>query len=276
MDRVAGSTVRADSGRRARSRADSWLGSGGTGRPGTGYSCSPETRSAAREVARTFRPGRSSQQVGHDRPGVEHLLEVVEHEQHPLAREPFGEDIGGRAPGRLGDPDRGGEARRHERRFADRLERHEEHAVGEVLRGVRRDLERQAGLAGPARAGQRDEPVGSEEPARLLELALAADERRQLGREVVRAGVEGAQRREIEAQPVRDDLAQRLRLAQVLEPVVAEAAKRDSLGQVDRDERANRVGHHDLAAVGRRRDPRRAVDVEPDQAGGRDPTPRRR
>ena len=55
--------------------------SGGAGRPGTGYSCSPETRSGMRVVTIAFRFGAAPEQLRDVGPGLGHLLEVVEHEQ---------------------------------------------------------------------------------------------------------------------------------------------------------------------------------------------------
>ena len=51
------SSSRSSRGRFRRSISDSRLTSGGAGRPGTGYSCSPETRSGIRVVTSAFRFG---------------------------------------------------------------------------------------------------------------------------------------------------------------------------------------------------------------------------
>ena len=59
VESEAASTVRASAGRLASSRLDNWARSGGVGSPGTGYSCSPDTCSAARDVTSTDRPGAS-------------------------------------------------------------------------------------------------------------------------------------------------------------------------------------------------------------------------
>ena len=72
-------------------RSDSARRSRGTGRPGTGYSCSPDTRSAARLVAITAQVRRRPEQVGDDRRGLDHLLEVVEDEQHVPLGQPLDE-----------------------------------------------------------------------------------------------------------------------------------------------------------------------------------------
>ena len=78
---------RSREGARAGSAApsrDRWLVSGGAGSPGTGYSCSPETRSAMRVVTRAVRFAASPEQVADDRRALDDLLEVVEDQQDPL------------------------------------------------------------------------------------------------------------------------------------------------------------------------------------------------
>ena len=57
----------------------------GSARGATGYSCSPRTRNGARLVASTVRPGQDLDQVGDLGRRLQHVLEVVEHEQEPLA-----------------------------------------------------------------------------------------------------------------------------------------------------------------------------------------------
>ena len=57
-------------------------------------------------------------------------------------------------------PSADGDRRRHEVGCEDRRERDEEHAVGELVHEVGRDLEREAGLAGPAGAGEREQARG--------------------------------------------------------------------------------------------------------------------
>ena len=54
---AAGSTMRDSPGMASRSSPLRWLGSGGAGRPGTGYSCSPETCRVARLVTTILIPG---------------------------------------------------------------------------------------------------------------------------------------------------------------------------------------------------------------------------
>ena len=207
-----------------------------------------------------------AQQVGDDRGRGDDLLEVVEDEQEALVAQPVGERFLDRATAALGDAERTRDARCDEHRIADRLERHEEDAVREVVRRPRRELERQPRLAGPARPGQRQQPGPRQQPGRRLELRVAPDERRQLGRQVVRPGVERAERREVGREAVGDDLDDPDRRAEVLEPVLAEVAQRDAVDRVIVELVADQAGREDLPAVGERREPRGAVDAQADEA----------
>ena len=53
-----------------------------------------------------------------------------------------------------------------------------------------------------------------------------------------------------------------------VDPVAPETVQGDPTGETRRDERPDRVRDDDLAAVGRRRDPRCAVDVQAHEARG--------
>jgi hypothetical protein len=131
--------------------------------------------------------------------------------------------------------------------------------VGDVCR----ELQRQPRLAGTARTGQRQQPGVREQLAGVLDLLLAPDEARQLRRQVVGPAVERADRRELRPQPVDVKLADPLR-PEVLEPMLAEPVEGDASRQRARDAVRRRLGQEDLAAVGRSRDPGRAVNVGAD------------
>ena len=83
-------------------------------------------------------------------------------------------------------PEHGRDRGRDRRRVADRRQLDHPHAVGELAGDLGADLERQPGLADPADAGQRDQPVRPHELGDLGDHLLAADERAQLLREVAR------------------------------------------------------------------------------------------
>ncbi len=207
-----------------------------------------------------------AQQVGHDRRGCDHLLEVVEDQQEALVTQPVGERFVDRACRALGDAEGGGDARGDEHRVPDGLEGHEEDAIREVVRRPGGELERESRLAGAARAGQGQEPGRREQPGRCLDLGVATDERRQLGRQVVGPGVERPECREIGRQPGGDDLEDAHRRAQVLEPVLPEVAQRDAVDRTVDELVADQARREDLATMGERGEPCRPVDAEADEA----------
>ena len=228
-----------------------WLGSGGAGRPGTGYSCSPETCSTARLVTIALISGAARSRSATIGAGRDDLLEVVEDQQQPLVarasrpatRRSVARSLSAtpRALAIRGATSIGS-------RIGSRATKKTPSGKSSEARG--RELERQPGLAGPARAGQRQQPGRGQQAGRLLELGVAPDERRQLGRQVVRPGVERPERREVGRQAVGDDLDDAHRRAQVLEPVLAEVAQRDAVDRAVHEQVAGQAGRQDLAAVG--------------------------
>ena len=132
-------------------------------------------RLAGHEDAAQWRRGR---QLGHLRRGVEHVLEVVEDQQHPPLPHEFPQ-ADRRRDALLRHAQRAGDRRRHPGRIGDPLEPHEEHPVREVLEHRVARGERQPRLAGAARAGEREQAyVGPQQPlAHGGDLALAADQR---------------------------------------------------------------------------------------------------
>ena len=211
-------------------------------------------------------PGARPQQVGDDRRRRDHLLEVVEHEQHGLCRAASRRAVGDRPGATFGYTDGAGDPGGDQHRVADGLERHEEDAVRKVVRDARGELERQSRLARPARARQGQQPSRPKEGRRLGQLGVATDEGRQLGRQVVGMGVGRPRRGELGGQPVDDHLDQVDRRQEVLEAEGTQIPQRDVGRQVRREQPACRIGHEDLAAVGHRRDARRLVDVDADHA----------
>ena len=160
----------------------------GTGSPGTGYSCSPETRSGARLVAMT--DSRSLERSRSATTGAPSITCSKLSRTRRTWRWPSQSTRRSRAdrPADSTSPSALAIREAIEARVADRLERHEPHAVGELVGDVGGELERQAGLAGAAGPGQRQQPGRREELGRLAQLRLPPDEARQLGRQVVRAG----------------------------------------------------------------------------------------
>ena len=204
-------------------------------------------------------PGRVAEEVGEIACCVEHLLEVVEHEQDALLAEIAEQRL---ASG-LVDPQslrRGGD---NERRIEDRSQRHEEDAAGERLDQLGRDLERETRFSCSTRSRQRDDAcIGStDELTQLLDLSLATEERRRLSRKVRRPVVERSKRRKLREQAVDDQLVETLRLAEILEAMQAQVGEREARPAAV-EELARRLRDEHLAAVRRRTDPRAAVDPE--------------
>ena len=141
-----------------------------------------------------------------------------------------------------------------EGRVAQRLERNPEDAVGELLDRFGRELEREARLAASARPRQRQQAVRAYEPSSLFELALPADERRRLDRQV--RPIERLQWREV----LVAELVQALGRGQVLEAMVAEVTQLRLRCRAA----ARRLREEYLPAVPGAHDPRRPMDVDAD------------
>ena len=177
------------------------------------------------------------------------MLEVVEQEQELPPAEESRQVVRG--------PDRLGKLRRQELGVREARERHPEDTVREAPDELRGDLQREARLAGAARARDGDEPRPvREQRDELLELTLAADERDRDDGQI--GGVERPEGREVALA----ELEEALCADQVLQAVLAEVADRS----VRREEAARRLGDDDLAAVRGGRDPRCSVDVYADVA----------
>ena len=153
--------------------------------------------------------------------------------------------------------------------ITNRLEGDEERPVRMVVHGHGRDLERKPGLAGAARTGQGHKTVViqvAEDRGRLL---LAAHERGELGREVVRPRVHGRERRKAVTQARSRELEEPLGLAQVTQAMDAQVDEPEVLREVARCQAAQRFRDEHLAAVRDARDPRGPVDGQANQAPAR-------
>ena len=244
--------------------SDSARRSSGTGRPGTGYSCSPETRSGARLVAMTAMFGQArSRSATTGAPSItcsklsrtNRTRREPTHSVSMVERRPSAGSRRARWSPAMTDATSA--------RVPDGLERHEPRPVGVAIGDVGRELQGEARLAGPAGARQGQEPGGLEQAARLGQLGLAPDEARQLRRQVVGSAVERPDRRELGPQPVDGELADLLG-PEVLEPMLAEAPQLRARRQLIEDERRRGLRQQDLAAVPGAGDPRRPVDVRTD------------
>jgi hypothetical protein len=113
------------------------------------------------------------------------VFEVVQHQQQPPGPQVVGERLGSGPFGQLRDPQGGGHSGPDQLGIGDLGQRDKPGAVREGLQQGGGDLDGQAGLARPGRAGHADQPAGLQQPLELGEFAAAADEAGALGREVV-------------------------------------------------------------------------------------------
>ena len=123
--------------------------------------------------------GAPLQEFSEERHGREQVLEVVEHEQQPPVADVAGDGVEGRTLGGFRDGQGAQDGREQEGAVGDRCQPCEHHAVGIGRRGALGGGDRQAGLADPPRAGQRQQARPAQQADDVTELAVAAD---QIGR----------------------------------------------------------------------------------------------
>ncbi len=203
------------------------------------------------------RPQQRRRQLG---TGRDQVLAVVDDQQHLAVLRVLHQRLDDRAPRLLLHAEHRRDRLRHEPRVRHRRELDEPDAVGVVVDDLGADLQRQSRLADAAGAGQRQQPRRREESADLGELALAPDERGDLERQVVRRGLQRAQRREVPAQLRMHELVDALRIGEAAQAHGADVAQRDAVRQAVADELGRRLRDQHLPAVGGGHDPRGAVD----------------
>ena len=146
-----------------------------------------------------------------------------------------------------------------------RREADEEDSVWEVVEELGRNLCGQPCLARTSGPRQGDDPrlASAEKLRHFPDLALSADERGRLQRQVRRARFETARRWELAFQVRHDELEQPLSRGEVRQTVLAEV---EHLGRVERafsEEVARRLREEDLARVRGTPDALRAADAQP-------------
>ena len=158
------------------------------------------------------------------------MLEVVEQEQQPPVAQMAGKSVAGVTTA-VGDAEGPSNGRQDEAGIRERRQADEEDSVGEVVEELGRNLCGQPRLARAAGPRQGDDPRvrPAEELRHLPDLALAADERRRLERQVRRAGLETARRWELAFQVRDDELEQALSRREVRQTVLAQV---EHLGRV--------------------------------------------
>ena len=150
------------------------------------------------------------------------------------------------------NPERGGHDLRHRSRITDRPKLHEPRAVPIARQALGRDLQRQPRLAHTPDTRERHHPTLVERRDDLRDLRVAADERRDLRRQIPRKRLQRLQRREL----ARADLEHPLRAGQVPQRVLTQI---DQLDATILDQFLGRERHHDLATVRRRHQSRRPI-----------------
>jgi hypothetical protein len=153
----------------------------------TGKTCSAESRSGARLVANSFTPAAPGRDVRDGRCGREEMFEVVEHEEELPGPQKPREILCKRVATHCADPERLCSGRQDEVGILKRRKAEEDDAVCERVGKLSGGLDGEPRLAGPAGAGQRDQPdIGTpQQLGHVLDLALATDERRRLARQAL-------------------------------------------------------------------------------------------
>ena len=192
--------------------------------------------------------------------GVDDLFAVVEHEQDPLGADRFGEGDLEWLPADRSDTEELCDLLDEHTAVDDGAEFGHAEPVGEVGDHPFGDADREAGLAGAARAGQRDHPVLAHEVGDIGDLAAAADEARELDRERVLRPLDGAQARVLGRELGVADLVEVGGFGETAQAVDAEVEECDVVGQPGSEPVDGRLRHDDLVGVGAGGDPGGTVD----------------
>ena len=191
---------------------------------------------------------------------VDEVLRVVEQEQQLLVGDERRDRREGRDARDLWCAERARDLGRDLRGVAERRQLGEPHAVLVAVDEPAGSLQHQPGLARPARADERHEPVTLDERRYLGELLLSSDEARQLDRQVGSARAQRAERREVSIEVADDDLVDLLGTVDVAKPVRAEVHELDRRREPIAGEHGGDRGADDLAAVGDGEDPRHPIE----------------
>ena len=201
--------------------------------------------------------------------GVEDVLAVVQQQEQAALADRLHHRVHDGQARVLGYAQHGGDGDGGQVRVLQRGKIREPDPVARPVQELGRHLKPEAGLARPARAGERDQAGGGDQAAHLGELTVAADEARHLRREVVEQlrVVERPEGRESQGETVGLELENPLGQAEVLEPVQAKVPQGGARWHRVAEQRRRRGREHDLAPVSGGRDAGAPVDVEADQAG---------
>ena len=129
----------------------------GTGSGGTGTSCSPVKLEHGAAGDQDLHLRRGTEEVSHDGRRAEHVLEVVQQEQHHLVAQIPLHAVEERVRPGFSDPQGGGNRRRDQRHIAEGRQVNHPDAVWEGVEQRAGSMQREAGLAHAARTGERDQ-----------------------------------------------------------------------------------------------------------------------
>src|SRR5262249_51823655 len=156
-------------------------------------------------------PGTADQQRCYLDGRPNHLLEVIEHEQHLLLQEHGLQDVPHWAHSTFLDAERLRNGGQDQRRISDGGQVHEEHAISELLTQFCSHLQPQARFADATRTSQGEQPhiVTQQQVGDLRHVLLAANKGGELDRQIVWVQIEGPQGWKISRQ-VRSDKLEEL------------------------------------------------------------------
>jgi hypothetical protein len=183
---------------------------------------------------------------------AEHVLGIVEDHQQVAVADRLDQGVEHGPSRLLADAEHGGHGAGHQLGVGHRRQLDQPHPVAGAVQRIGGHLQRQAGLADPARPCDRDQP----RPARhqgpqLGQLGGPADETGRLRWQVVpqRRVIQRAQRAESLGQARPGHLEDPVSATQVLQAMLAQIPKPDSAGQLVDQQLVCRPRHQDLPAM---------------------------
>ena len=188
------------------------------------------------------------------------VLAIVERHQELLEPQEVDECLKRRLTRRLSNAEGAANLANDGGRVHQRRELDDPGAVPVAVDELRGCLEQHPGLPGTTDPRERDHPMVREQPADLGELALAADEGRQLDRQVREMRFKRAERREFVPQAGRPNLEHPLRAIEVSKAVVASIDELVLVGWSIAEQRPAGARDEDLAAVADREEARHPVE----------------
>ncbi len=188
------------------------------------------------------------------------VFAVVEHQQQLPVAHIVDQRVDHRPPHVILDAQDRSHGLRHEALVGDRRQLNEPHTIRIFIDDVGGDLQRQPRLADPADSTECQEPRFLEGCLDFLLLALAANERRDLLRQVIRNRLQRSQCREIRTQLRMLDLIDVLGARQIAQANATEIAQRHAVGQPVPNKVGDSLRNQHLPTVRRTHDPCGTID----------------